>query len=347
MLVEQRPWGYLKNGGKVALVRLTNAAGAYVEFTNLGATWLSAVVPDSLGRLDDVLLGFNTPEDYIEDTSYMGATVGRFANRIDSARFSIGEETFKLDVNDGKNSNHGGFSGFHKKIWDTELLESGVRFLLTSPDGEGGYPGNLSVEVTYSFSEDNSLSIEFKGRSDRTTVLNMTNHAYLNLAGAGNVLDHTLWIPSLEMLETREDFVPTGRFTKIRNTPFDFSFPETIGKHIHEDDQQLKWNRGYNHCYVLQHKKSVSPVFSARLFHPGSGRQMHLSTTLPGILLYTGNYLDTKSNGKKGEPYRPYDGLCLETQFYPDSPNHAHFPSCLLTSEEEYVHTTVFRFSCI
>lgn len=344
MLIEQRTFGYMPDGHEVILVRLTNQSGAYIELTNYGATWVSAVVSDSKGQLDDVILGYSSLEGYISDTCYIGSTIGRFANRIGSAQFSIDERVYTLEANDGLNSNHGGFSGFNKKLWNFSLFESGVCFSLFSPDGEGGYPGNLSVEVCYQFSEDNQVMINYKGGSDMPTYLNLTNHAYFNLSGQKNVLNHFLKVHSNTILETTKDYIPTGQFRVVDNSPFDFTTPTIIGERIFETEDQLEWNKGYNHCYVLNQNEEKVLVPAAIVSDPGSGRALEVQTTLPSILIYTGNYLETQLPGKKDSIYDPYEGVCLEAQFFPDTPNHSHFPSCLISAGDIYQHSTVFSF---
>lgn len=340
----QKPFGHLPDGREVVLVRLTNKSGAYIELTNFGATWVSAMVPDSKGQLNDVILGYPSLDGYISDTCYLGCTIGRFANRIRSARFSIGENDYILEANDDINSNHGGTSGFNKKLWDVTLFASGVCFSLFSPDGEGGYPGNLTVEVCYHFSEDNQVTINYKAESDKRTYVNLTNHAYFNLSGEVNVLNHFLHIPSNTILETTKDYIPTGNFRDVHGSPFDFTSPSKLGDRIFEMDDQLEWNRGYNHCYVLNQNEKKGLVLAAILSDSLSGRTLEVQTTLPSILVYTGNYLKTNFPGKKGALYDPYEGVCLEAQFFPDTPNHSHFPSCLISPGDIYQQVTVFTF---
>lgn len=344
MLIEQRTFGYLPDGREVVLVRITNESGSYIELTNYGATWVSAFVPDSNGQMDDVILGYPSLEGYISDSCYIGSTIGRFANRIGSAHFSIGEQEYKLETNDGLNTNHGGLSGFNKKLWNFTLFNSGICFSLFSPDGEGGYPGNLFVEVCYHFSEDNQVTINYKGESDKRTYLNLTNHAYFNLSGEKSVLNHYLMIPSNTILDTTKDYIPTGQFRDIRNSPFDFTSPVKLGARIFEKEVQLEWNRGYNHCYVLNQNDSKGLALAAILSDPVSGRELEVQTTLPSVLAYTGNYLETSIQGKKGANYDPYEGVCIEAQFFPDTPNHSQFPSCLIFPGNIYQEVIVFTF---
>jgi len=344
MKTARRNFGYLPDGREVVLFRLTNKSGAFVEFTNFGATWVSASVPDSKGQFDDVVLGYPTLEGYLSDTHYLGSTIGRFSNRIGSARFSIGEKEYELEANDGRNSNHGGYSGFNKKLWNFTLFDSGVCFSLFSPDGEGGYPGNLSTEVCYHFSEDNQVTINYKGESDKRTYLNLTNHAYFNLSGEKSILNHFLQVPSNTILETTKDYIPSGQYRDVHDSPFDFTAPAKLGERIFEKEDQLEWNRGYNHCYVLNQNEKKGLTLGAILSDPISGRKLEAQTTLPSVLVYTGNYLETNIPGKKGANYGPYEGICLEAQFFPDTPNHSQFPSCLISKGDIYQQVIVFKF---
>ena len=323
---------HLPTGTPVHGFRLTNSTGACVELTNWGARWLSAMVPDRNGRMENVLV---SPTDLLNDGFYMGAIVGRFANRIGGAHFHIDGVEHKLEKNDGENTNHGGFSGFDRKLWDWELLENGVRFALESPGGEGGYPGNVRVAVEYRWSETNELSVFYYGSTDEPTYLNLTNHAYFNLGGKGErITDHILRIPSHTMLDTTPAFIPTGKRITVDGTPFDLISGKPVGRDLYADHQQIKWNKGYHHCYVLKTAKSDDMVEAAELSDPHSGRRLSVKTDLPAVLLYTAGYYT-----------QPDTAVCLETQYYPDTPSHPDFPSCLLRPEYEYRQTTVFRFS--
>lgn len=319
----------------IYLFRLTNESGAYIELTNLGATWVSAYMYENKGNLSNVLLGYGSAAEYINDPFYLGATVGRFANRIHQASFTIQDKVYLLEKNDEHNTNHGGFYGFNKKLWTWKQIENGICFELRSPDGDGGYPGNVHVEVAYTFSETNELTIQYHGTTDQATYLNLTNHAYFNLSGkAKKIYLHQLYIPSTQILETTAAFIPTGRFSNVADSPFDFTTPHAIGENLHDDNEQIRWNRGYNHCYVLKNEVSNQLQTAAILSDPISGRELTVETDLPGVLLYTAGYLPT-----------PDTGVCLETQYFPDTPSHPHFPSCLLMPGEEYRHRTVYKFS--
>lgn len=341
--ISRESGGRIIDGRSIDLIRMTNDQGFAVELTNWGATWISARFPSRNNTTDNLLLGYPTPEGYISDRFYMGATIGRFANRIGNARFSIGPMDYQLEANDGKNSNHGGFSGFHHKVWDMEFPGNGVIFTLDSMDGEGGYPGNLHAEVFYQLDEENNVTIRFRATSDQPTFLNLTNHAYFNLSGSDDILKHNLQVRARKILETSEDYIPTGRFIPVKDSPFDFCSLQKIGNHIFDDNQQLTWNRGYNHCFVLDKENPGIP--EAILWEDTTGRKIELFTSYPGLLLYTGNYLDSPEPGTGIKTFRMYNGLCLEAQFFPDTPHHPHFPGCLLMEDEVYDHFIRFRFS--
>lgn len=325
---------YTPSGEPVYRIRLTNESGAFVEVTNWGARWITSMVPDANGRLANVLAGYDCIEEYLSDSYYMGAIVGRFANRIANARFTIHGETFHLEANDGHHTNHGGFSGFHNKLWEWQEIDGGVRLELTSPDGEGGYPGTIRVKVDYLWSEDNELSIRYYGQTDRPTYLNMTNHAYFNLTGRREkITSHYLTIPSEWILDTNSKFIPNGKKVSVLGTPFDFTHRKQIAKDLYAAHQQLAWNKGYNHCYVLKEASSPDLLTAASLCETESHRRLTVKTDLPGVLLYTAGYYA-----------RPDTAVCLETQYFPDTPSHPHFPSCLLNPGEVYDHLTVYRF---
>ncbi|MDD4991221.1 MAG: galactose mutarotase [Paludibacter sp.] len=344
MKIEKKQFGFTNSGVEVHLFRLVDESGAYIELTNYGATWVSAVIPDRNGNLSDVILGYDSLAGYLADTAYLGSTVGRFANRIGNARFTLNRRTYKLDRNDGNNTNHSGFSGFNKKVFDYQIENNKVVFSLFSPDGEGGFPGNLRLNVTYSFSEDLTVTIHYSAESDQDTYLNLTNHAYFNLYSSGNILEHSLYIPSTEMLVTDEFFIPTGEFTNVDNTPFDFSKPKQIGRDIFQNNLQLINNKGYNHCYVLDNPDAECK-HAAVLYEPKTCRQLEVFTTKPALLIYSAGFLNSVEAGKTGHCYSPYAGFCLETQFFPDSPNQPSFPDCVLRKGEVYEHRTEYKFS--
>lgn len=320
--------------GPIYIFRLINESGAYVELTNWGATWVSAYMYGADGRLSNVLLSYSCAEEYMMDTYYMGATIGRFANRIHQGVFSIDGKVYSLEKNDGNNTNHGGFAGFNKKIWAWEQIPNGIRYILHSPNRDGGYPGNLQVIIEYIFSETNTLTIFYRGITDCNTYVNLTNHAYFNLSGNNGKIDnHKLYIPSNEILDTMADFIPTGSFRNISSSLFDFTSLRDIGTYLYDNHEQIRWNKGYNHYYILKKEKTDDLVMAATLYDPESKRMLSVATDYPGVLLYTGGYLFT-----------PNIGICLETQYFPDTPSHSHFPSCILTPEREYRHMTIYEF---
>lgn len=326
---------YTVAGSPVYSFRITNSKGAYIELTNWGARWIAAVIPDVHGQLSNVLVGYEQFSDYLKDNYYMGATIGRFANRISDATLTIDGVTYHLEKNDGKNTNHGGHSGFHQKLWQWKKLPDGIRFTLLSPDGEGGYPGNVQVTVDYQWSESNELSIRYRGKTDKETYLNMTNHAYFNLSGTTEkITEHRLFIPATQLLDTNAEFIPTGKQVDVKETPFDFTTEKPIGKDLYTSHKQLQWNKGYNHCYILKEDNTPKIVEAACLYDPQTGRQLTVKTNLPGILLYTAGYY-----------IHPHTAICLETQFFPDTPSHSEFPSCLLSPKEEYHKQTVYTFN--
>jgi len=345
MNISSQPFGCVK-GKEVFLYTISHQSGASIQLSNYGATWVSALIPDSNGVLADVLLGYTGLDGYLSDSNYMGSTVGRFANRIKNAGFTLNGCKYDLDKNDGENTNHGGFSGFNTQVYDADVTGNSVVFSLNSPDGEGGFPGNVSLKVSYSFSGDLKVLIQYKATTDKDTYLNLTNHAYFNLAGSGSVVTHLLSIPSDNILETDECFIPTGKMIPVSDTVFDFTRMRTIDSRMDEHNQQLIWNKGYNHCYPLvNHHVSNTLQPAATLYDPLSGRQLQLFTTLPSVLIYTAGFLNSQLPGKSGSRYQPFEGICLEAQFFPDSPNHSHFPSCLLQPDEVYHHSIEYHFT--
>ena len=347
LIISCQPFGCVK-GKEVFLYTISHQSGASIQLTNYGATWISALIPDKNGDLSDVLLGYNDLKGYLCDTNYMGSTVGRFANRINNARFTLHDQIYELDKNDGENTNHGGFSGFNSRVFDAEVSGNSVVFSLVSPDGDGGFPGNITLKVKYSFTNDLKVLIQYWAITDQDTYLSLTNHSYFNLAGSGSVLTHELQISSAEILETDECFIPSGKMIQVQDTAFDFTRMRTIDSRMSEQNQQLIWNKGYNHCYPLD-KFPESGLLqpAATLYDPLSGRQLQLFTTLPSVLIYTAGFLTSHLPGKSGNPHKPFEGICLEAQFYPDSPNQVHFPSCLLRKDEVYHHSIEYHFTCV
>ena len=348
--VTERPFGRMPDSTEVRLFTLTNAGGMSVSLTNYGGIVTSLLVPDSAGRAADVVLGYDSLGDYLRASPYFGAIVGRYANRIAGARFVLDGTRYSLAANDHGNSLHGGIKGFDKVVWRAEPFhdstQAGVRLRYVSADGEEGYPGRLDVTVTYALSDSNELRVEYLATTDRPTVLNLSHHGYFNLAGhsSGDILGHELTLAADRFTPVDSLLIPTGELREVAGTPMDFRAPVAVGARIGAVDQQLRYGLGYDHNWVLNGPSGTLRL-AARVREPGSGREMEVRTTEPGIQFYSGNFLDGTNVGKGGVPYRHRAGFCLETQHYPDSPNHAEFPSTVLRPGEEYRSTTVYRFS--
>jgi aldose 1-epimerase len=343
------PFGKLPDGTPVDIYTLTNG-GITAKITNYGGIITELHIPDKAGKTADVVLGFDNLESYLEGHPYFGAITGRYANRIAAGKFALEGKTYSLAVNNGPNSLHGGLKGFDKHIWKAEETKTpegpALKLTRTSPDGEEGYPGSLDVTVTYTLTNDGSLKIDYEAKTDAPTVLNLTNHSYFNLAGAsaGNILDHELTIESDKVTAVDDNLIPTGSISDVAGTPLDFSKATTIGARIAQIPGEPG---GYDHNYVIRGYKagSKSPVATARAKDPKSGRVMTVLTTEPGVQFYTGNFLDGKLKGKGGVTYDKNRAFCLETQHWPDSPNHASFPTTRLNPGETYKQTTIYKFS--
>jgi aldose 1-epimerase len=333
------------------LYTLTNANGLEARVINYGAHLISLKVPDRNGRFADVLLGFDRPEEYEQSNPYFGAIVGRYANRIAHGRFTLNGVTYQLATNDRGNHLHGGIRGFDKVFWQGQPSEpagrgSGVALTYLSPNGEEGYPGTLQAKVTYILNDENGLEIHYEATTGQPTVINLTNHAYFNLADGGRetILDHVLMIAGSRVTPTDKASIPTGQIVSAHGTPFDFTRPTPIGARIQQDNEQLAYGLGYDHNWVLD-KIGNELSLAATVHDPASGRFMEVLTTQPGIQFYSGNQLDGSVRGKQGIAYEFRSGLCLETQHFPDSPNHPSFPSTVLNPGSTYTQTTVYRFS--
>lgn len=326
---------------------LKNDKGMIVKITNYGATVTSIMVPDKNGKVKDVSLGYDNAEGYINSISrpYFGAIVGRYGNRLAKGKFTIDKKEYSVSINNGENHLHGGFMGYDKIIWDAKPFDNGVVMNYLSKDGEEGYPGNLNIEVTYTLTNDNELKIDYDATTDKSTPVNLTSHIYFNLAGEGSdtINDHVLMINADSYTPVDSGLIPTGEIAKVKGTPFDFKKPKLIGKDLAVKHQQLKFGLGYDHNWVLNKEKSFS--LAASLYHPKSGRFMEVFTKEPAIQFYGGNFLDGTLTGKSGNAYKHRSGLCLETQHYPDSPNHKNFPNTILKPGETYATSTVYRFS--
>ncbi|OOQ58752.1 aldose epimerase family protein [Mucilaginibacter pedocola] len=330
-------WGEVA-GSPVFLFRLSNSTGAYAELTNYGATLVSAVVPDKDGHLQNVVLGYNSLEAYLNDACYLGSTVGRFANRIGGAKFSLDGETYHLQANDSLNTNHGGFNAFNTRVFSFEVGEDSVSFTLQSPDGDGGFPGNLTLTVAYSFTEANELIIDFKAITDKPTIANFTNHAYFNLSGkADGIFEHKLKVYADTLLDVDNAYIPSGLLKPVGKRSLN---GDTLrSKILNRGGEQ----EGLNYCYVLNNKTRDLKL-AAELSENLSARSLQIQTTYPAAMVYTGDHLHSLTDGNFAQPYQPFDGVAIECQYYPDSPNHAHFPSTTLRPGEEYNHTIVYKF---
>ncbi|SDF91358.1 aldose 1-epimerase [Dyadobacter soli] len=330
-LITCKPWGETANG-PVYLFRLTNASGAFVEITNYGATLVSACVPDRHGKLANVVLGYDSLQGYEADPNYMGATIGRFANRISDAAFELDGRHYRLEANDGSNSNHGGSNGFHRQTFLHETGERCITLRYTSPGGEGGFPGTLQLAVRYEWTEDNALMIHYQATTDQPTVASFTNHAYFNLSGKTGLIDgHELHILAQNILETGADHIPTGAVIPAGILSFN-------GNNVGQKIQKENGNReGLNTCYILE-KQADKLSKACQLTDPETGRALTVHTSYPGLLLYTGDYIS-------GGTHRPFEGLCLECQHFPDAPNQPAFPSAVLRPGEVYDHTILFHFT--
>jgi aldose 1-epimerase len=345
--VSKQLFGKIPHGPSVTLYTLTNKNGMSVSIMDYGATVVNLFVPDRSGHLDDVVLGFDRFAPYLTLKDYFGATIGRYANRIAKGRFMLEKVTYQLATNNGPNALHGGVHGFDKRMWNMEPVDSdtpAVRFSYLSKDGEEGYPGNLFVSVTYTLTQDNQLRISYQATTDKTTVLNLTNHAYFNLAGAGNgtILNEVLTLHADSFTPVDDTLIPTGEIQPVAGTPYDFTQPTVIGLHLKQlNDKPL----GYDFNYVLNKGYFSDWALAAVVDDPGTGRRMEVSTDQPGIQFYTSNFLTGSYIGKGHKHYPQYAALTLETQHYPDSPNHDNFPSTVLRQGEDFKSTTVYAFS--
>lgn len=328
---------------------LVNTKGVQVRLTNYGARITAIKVPDRNGNMADVILGHNSVEDYInaEDRPYFGCVVGRCGNRIAGGKFTLDGKDYTLATNDGANHLHGGNIGYDKQVWRTRIEGNNIiSFTFKSHDNEEGYPGNLDITVTYTLTDENELKIAYLATTDKATPVNLTNHAYFNLAeeGSGTILDHELNINADAFTPVDNTLIPTGEFRPVKGTPFDFTTSKPIGRDIEQTNTQLEYGNGYDHNFVLN-KNNSGMTQAAVVYEPGSGRVMEVFTEQPGVQFYTGNFLDGRLTGKSGRPYDFRTGFCLETQHYPDSPNQKNFPSTILKPGEKYTTTTIYKFS--
>jgi aldose 1-epimerase len=345
--VQSQPFGSV-DGRAITLYALTNTHGMEVRAMNYGGIIVSIRVPDRNGEFADVVLGHETVDGYRPNPPFFGAIVGRYANRIANGTFKLDGVTYSLPKNDGPNTLHGGTIGFDKVVWDGEPLKgkTGVAFSYFSKNGEDGFPGNLRVKVTYTLTNANTLEIDYEATTDKATPINLSQHSYFNLKGEGNgdILDHEIMINADRFTPIDKTLIPTGELRPVKGTPFDFTKPTKIGAHIDENDEQLVLAHGYDHNFVIN-RNGGGLVLAARVYEPTTGRTLEVSTTQPGVQFYTGNFLDGTITGKHGHVYKRRYGFCLETQHFPDSPNHPDFPNTILKPGETFQQKTVFKFS--
>lgn len=341
--VTSADFGKTKAGAPVKIFTLTNKNGVEARITNYGGRVVSLKTPDKTGAMGDVVLGFDSLDGYLGDNPYFGALVGRYANRIGHARFTLDGVLYKVPKNDGDNCLHGGLRGFDKVVWTAREIPGGLELTYLSKDGEEGFPGNLKATVTYHLTDANELRIDYAATTDKDTVLNLTNHSYFNLKGSGDILGHVLTLNADRFTPVDSGLIPTGVLQMVANTPFDFRKPTAVGARIGSDDEQLKLGKGYDHNWVLN-KKGSELSLAARVEEPTSGRAMEVWTTEPGVQFYTGNFLDGTIKGKGGQVYQRRAALCLETQHFPDSPNKPSFPTTVLKPGQHYKSTTVYKF---
>jgi aldose 1-epimerase len=348
--VQQQPFG-THDGRPVTLFTLTNAHGVEVRAMNYGGIIVSIRVPDRKGQLADIVLGHDTAEGYMPNPPYIGAIVGRYANRVANGTFTLDGKTYTLPKNDGPNTLHGGTTRtFDKVLWDGEALKgkAGVAFSFLSKDGEEGFPGNVKVKVTYTLTDANELEINYEATTDKSTPINLSQHSYFNLAGEGtsDILNHEIMINADRFTPVDKNLIPTGELRPVKGTPFDFTTSTRVGARIDDSYDQIVLGHGYDHNWVINRKsKDDGLVLAARVYEPTTGRVLEVSTTQPGVQFYTGNFLDGTVTGKQGHVYKRRYGLCLETQHFPDSPNHPDFPTTILKPGETFHQKTVFKFS--
>ena len=349
--ITHKPFGKTTDGQSVDLYTLRNRRGMEARITNYGGIVVSLTTPDRNGKLADVVLGYNDLDTYMRPPfPYFGAIIGRYGNRIAKGRFTLNGVEYKLAINNGENSLHGGLKGFDKVVWTASERKTAAGPALAlsylSKDGEEGYPGNLRTTVVYTLTNNNELRIDYTASTDKDTVINLTHHSYFNLAGEGNgdILNHNLVLRADSFIPTDVGSIPTGEIRNVAGTPFDFRKANTIGERINNDDEQLKLGNGYDHTWVINGRMGTLRQ-AAIAYEPTTGREMEVWTTEPGVQFYTGNFLDAAIIGKSGKPYPRRSGFCLETQHYPDSPNEPKFPTTTLRKGATYHSTTIYRFS--
>lgn len=350
LTIDKQPFGELADGRQADLYTLQNANGLRADITNYGGIVVRLLVPDDEGELEDIVLGYDNLDDYIKNSPYFGALIGRYGNRIGQGTFTLDGATYTLATNNDANHLHGGIKGFDKVLWKAEPCQTddavGLKLSYYSADGEEGYPGNLEVTITYALTNANELKITYHAVTDKATPVNLTHHSYFNLdgAGEGDILGHELMIDADQFTPVDAGLIPTGELRDVEGTPMDFRTPTAIGARINHDDQQLQYGKGYDHNWVLN-RAGDGLELAAKVYEPDSGRVMEVWTTEPGLQFYSGNFLDGSNVGKEGKVYQHRYGFCLETQHFPDSPNKPAFPSTILRPGQTYETETVYKFT--
>lgn len=346
--ITKTAFGMTPDGQAVDLYTLRNPKGVEARICNYGGIVVSLTVPDRQGRFGDVVLGYDNVEAYVKNNPFFGCLVGRYANRIAGGQFTLEGRTYTLARNNGPNHLHGGIKGFDKQVWEARIVGSfqgpALELRYVSRDGEEGYPGTLNVTAVYTLTEDNGLRLDYTATTDKTTVLNLSQHSYFNLAGKGDVLDHEMMIAADRFAVVDATLIPTGELRPVAGTPLDFREPRKIGERINDPYEQIQLGNGYDHCYVFN-KPPGKLALAARVHEPTSGRVLEVLTTEPGVQFYTGNFLNGSIAGKGGWVYQRRNGFCLEPQHLPDSPNQPAFPSTVLKPGEEFRSTIIFRFT--
>jgi aldose 1-epimerase len=346
--VSRKPFGQMPDGRDVSLFSLRNTKGAEALISNYGGIVTSLKMPDRNGNYGDVVLGYDNLADYLKESPFFGALIGRYGNRIARGKFTLDGQQYTLATNNYPNALHGGNKGFDKVLWEPTILTGpdGASLKLTylSKDGEEGYPGNLSVTVVYTLTEDNALKIDYTATTDKDTVVNLTQHSYFNLAGQDSILNHVVMIPADKFTPVDSTLIPTGELRPVDGTPFDFRTPTAIGTRINQDDEQLKFGKGYDHNWVIN-KPMGQFGLMARVTEPTTGRVLEVMSDQPGLQFYSGNFLDGTLKGKGGRVYQFRAAFCMEPQHYPDSPNQPQFPSVVLKPGQVYRNTIVYKFS--
>ena len=345
--ISHQPFGHTADGTPVEIYTLRNANGAEARICTYGGLLVSLKVPDRNGKLGDAVLGYDNLDDYIKNSPYFGALIGRYGNRIARGKFTLDGQQYSLVTNNYPNALHGGTKGFDKVVWEPKVLVDpegpSLQLHYVSKDGEEGYPGTLSVTAVYTLTHDNAIKVQYTATTDKDTVVNLTQHSYFNLAGQGDILGHIVMIPADKFTPVDSTLIPTGELRPVEGTPFDFRTPTAIGARIKEPDEQLKFGGGYDHNWVFN-KKIGDLTLMARVTEPTTGRVLEVWSTEPGLQFYSGNFLDGTITGKYGQVYQFRDGFCMEPQHFPDSPNHPEFPSVVLKPGQTYHNTIIYKF---